>query len=38
MMIMFGALSLVSLAATISLWARERGPKGHGLQAPAGRL
>ena len=38
MMIMFGALSLVSLAATLGLWARERGPKGHGLQAPAQRL
>jgi MFS family permease len=32
MLAMFGALSLAALASTLALWARERGPYGHGLE------
>ena len=31
MMLMFGLISLVALAATVMLWRREQGPQGHGL-------
>ena len=34
MLIMFGALSLVALASTLALWARERGPHAQGLERP----
>jgi MFS family permease len=36
MLVMFGALSLVGLAATLALWRRELGANGHGLERPAG--
>jgi hypothetical protein len=36
MIAMFGALSLAALASTLALWARERGPHGHGLEKPGG--
>ncbi len=36
MLAMFGALSLAALASTLALWARERGPNGHGLEQPGG--
>ena len=36
MLAMFGALSLAALASTLALWARERGPNGHGLERPGG--
>jgi MFS family permease len=35
MLLMFGALSLAGLASTLALWARERGPHGHGLERAA---
>ena len=34
MLLMFLTLSLLGLAATLALWGRERGPLGHGLEAP----
>jgi MFS family permease len=37
MLLLFLALSLVGLAATLALWRRERSPLGHGLEAPASR-
>jgi hypothetical protein len=36
MLAMFGVLSLAALASTMALWARERGPHGHGLERPSG--
>ena len=35
MMLMFGLVSLVALAATVLLWRREQGPNGHGLDRAA---
>jgi MFS family permease len=35
MLLLFLVLSLIGLAATLALWRRERGPFGHGLDAPA---
>jgi hypothetical protein len=35
MMLMFGLISLVALAATVLLWRREQGPNGHGLDRAA---
>jgi MFS family permease len=36
MLLMFGVLSLMALASTLALWARERGPHGYGLEKPGG--
>ncbi len=38
MLIMFCGLSIVSLACTLALWHRERGPKAHGLEQPSARF
>jgi MFS family permease len=35
MLLMFFVFSLAGFAAVAALWARESGPKGHGLNAPA---
>ena len=36
MLALFFAVSLCGFLATVVLWARERGPRGHGLEAPGG--
>jgi hypothetical protein len=36
MLLMFGLLSLAAFASTLALWARERGPHGHGLERAGG--
>jgi MFS family permease len=34
MLVFFGAVSLLALTSVVLSWRRERGPNGHGLEAP----